>query len=259
MTKFAVCSVTGQVGPRCSQPWMRARLFECQRCFERHSLLNRFLEIFQHQVKRIGLELDRLSRLDFEPAGNRHEPDARGSEPRLGTRAAIPQAVACDTHRICSRGGSSPARVAWGSSIPNLVALPLHGDAGGVADLDPDAARAGPIGAVDPLRYDALGAKLARVSQHGRPILDDVFVQQDAWLGLAQQSRQRRLAVQEWEIAQIPAIMLDQVEGVEDRGSSGLTAGQLLEPGQTVRPQHNRLAVNREALSLDPLGSSRNG
>jgi hypothetical protein len=52
---------------------------------------------------------------------------------------------------------------------------------------------------------------------------------QDARLGLARQPRQRRLSVEEWEIAQILAVRLDQVEGVEDRGSSGLTTAQLLE------------------------------
>jgi hypothetical protein len=67
------------------------------------------------------------------------------------------------------------------------------------------------------------------MGEDGRPILGDVFVQQDARFGLAQQPRQRRLPVQEREIAQILAIMLDQVKGVEDRGLSGLTTGQLLE------------------------------
>jgi hypothetical protein len=47
-------------------------------------------------------------------------------------------------------------------------------------------------------------------------------------------SRNRRasasLSVREWEFAQILAIMLDQVECVEDRGSSGLSTGQLIEP-----------------------------
>jgi hypothetical protein len=37
----------------------------------------------------------------------------------------------------------------------------------------------------------------------------------DASLGLAQQSRQRSLPIQERETAQVLAIMLDQVEGVE--------------------------------------------
>jgi hypothetical protein len=40
----------------------------------------------------------------------------------------------------------------------------------------------------------------------------------------------RASASQEREIAQILAIMLDQIEGVEDRGSSGLTTGQLIKP-----------------------------
>jgi hypothetical protein len=119
-------------------------------------------------------------------------------------------------------GGSSPHR--WLPEARRFqISLPLYGDAGGIADLDPGAARAGPIGAVDPLRHDALGAKLARMGEHSRPILGDVFVQQDASLGIAQQARQRSLPVQEWDIAQILAIMLDQVEGVEDCGSSGLT------------------------------------
>jgi hypothetical protein len=50
--------------------------------------------------------------------------------------------------------------------------------------------------------------------------------------------------------------VLDQVEGVEDCGSSGLSTGQLLEPRQ-ARPRRNRLAVNGEALGLDQLGGSR--
>jgi hypothetical protein len=33
----------------------------------------------------------------------------------------------------------------------------------------------------------------------------------------------------------------------EDRGSSGLTTGQLLEPTRAIRPEHNRCTVNREA------------
>jgi hypothetical protein len=67
------------------------------------------------------------------------------------------------------------------------------------------------------------------MGEHAQPILDDVLVNQDARFGLARQPRQRRLSVQEWEIAQILAVRLDQVEGLADRGSSGLTTAQLLE------------------------------
>ena len=51
-------------------------------------------------------------------------------------------------------------------------------------------------------------------------VLNGVFVEQDAGLGVAQQPRQRSLAVEERKIAKVLAAMLDQVEGIEDRGSS---------------------------------------
>jgi hypothetical protein len=53
----------------------------------------------------------------------------------------------------------------------------------------------------------------------------DVLVERDASLSIA-----RCLPVQQWEIAQILAIVRDQVEGVGDRGSSRLPIRQLLEP-----------------------------
>jgi hypothetical protein len=61
-----------------------------------------------------------------------------------------------------------------GILIPNLAPLPLYRDARWIADLDPDAARAGLIGAIGLLRNDALGAKPARMGEHGLPILGDV-------------------------------------------------------------------------------------
>jgi hypothetical protein len=41
---------------------------------------------------------------------------------------------------------------------------------------------------------------------------------------------QSRLAIEERKTTQVLAIMLDQVEGVEDRGACCLTTGQLREP-----------------------------
>src|SRR5258708_23752483 len=95
--------------------------------------------------------------------------------------------------------------------------------------------------------------------EQGGAIPEDVFIEQDASLTIAQQSSQRGLAVEKRTIPQILAIVLDEVEGVEDRGMRGRTAAQLLEPRQAVRPQNNRLPVDREALGLDPPGSSRDG
>jgi hypothetical protein len=82
-------------------------------------------------------------------------------------------------------------------------------------------------------------------------------LKQDTSLGIAQQLCQRGLTTEESGIAHILAVMLDKVEGVEDCGSSALPTGQSIEPRQAVRPEHNRLAVDREALGGDLLGSSR--
>jgi hypothetical protein len=70
-------------------------------------------------------------------------------------------------------------RTACGSSIPYLTALPLHRDARRIADLDPDAAWAGLLGAVHSLGNDALGTEPASLGEHGRPILGDVFIELD--------------------------------------------------------------------------------
>ena len=72
------------------------------------------------------------------------------------------------------------------SPIPILAALPLYCDARGIANLDPDRARTGPIDAIHPLRDDALGAKPASVGENSRTILGDMFVEQDARLSTAQ-------------------------------------------------------------------------
>jgi hypothetical protein len=61
----------------------------------------------------------------------------------------------------------------------------LHGDAGRIADLDPDTARAGSIRA-NLLRHDALGAKPSGVREDDTAVLCDVFIEQDTSLGVAQ-------------------------------------------------------------------------
>jgi hypothetical protein len=61
------------------------------------------------------------------------------------------------------------------------------------------------------------------MGEHGRPIFGNVLVKQDASLSIAQPPRQRSLPVQEWEIAQILAIMF---EGVQDPGSRGRPSAQ---------------------------------
>ncbi len=64
------------------------------------------------------------------------------------------------------------------SSVPIVATLPLHRDAGGIADLDPDRARTGSVGsAVDLLGDDALGAKPASVGENRSAVLRNVFVE----------------------------------------------------------------------------------
>jgi hypothetical protein len=55
-------------------------------------------------------------------------------------------------------------------------------------------------------------------------------VEQDASLGIAQQPCQRGLAVEKWAIAHILAVMLDQVEDLEDCGVRSLPAAQFFKP-----------------------------
>jgi hypothetical protein len=61
--------------------------------------------------------------------------------------------------------------------VPPSTQLPLHCDACGIADLDPDAARASRYVLFDLLRHDALGAKAASVREDETAILGDVFVE----------------------------------------------------------------------------------
>jgi hypothetical protein len=83
-----------------------------------------------------------------------------------------------------------------------------------IADLDPDRAPTRSISAVDPLGDDTLGTKPAGVSEDGGSILRQVVIERDARVRIVQQSRQLGLTIEKRAIAQILAIMLDQVERI---------------------------------------------
>jgi hypothetical protein len=111
------------------------------------------------------------------------------------------------------------------SPIPNLAPLPLHGDAGGIADLDPDRTRTGPVCAVDSLGNDALNAKPVSVRENGGTVLGDcslsrmpASVSRRGQASAALRSRNRRSR-------RFLAIMLDQAEGVEDCGMGSRPRG----------------------------------
>jgi hypothetical protein len=68
-------------------------------------------------------------------------------------------------------------------------------------------------------------------ANYSRAIVGDLFVEQNAYLGAQQQSRQSVLAVEKGAIPQILTITLDQVECIEDRSTHSLPPTQLIEPG----------------------------
>jgi hypothetical protein len=152
----------------------------------------------------------------------------------------------CDSLAKCRSPWGSP-----GSPIPLLAALSLHRGAGRIPDLHPDPTGTRLTGAVGALRDDAFSAKPAGMFEHRRAIPDDLFVEHDACLGIAQQSRQRGLTVEEREIAEILAIVLG--SGRTHRGSP--YARPLVDAGPQIGTSrwahHNRLAVEREALGGD--------
>src|SRR5215475_4823362 len=56
------------------------------------------------------------------------------------------------------------------------VSLPLYGDAGGIADLDPNRTSTRSICAIDLLRHEVLGAKPAGMREDDRAVLGNVFI-----------------------------------------------------------------------------------
>src|SRR5262249_28860114 len=129
----------------------------------------------------------------------------------------------------------------------------------GIADLDPDWARTGSIDAIYPLRDDAFGAEPARVREHRRAALCDVFIEQNASLDNADESRQCIFAVEKRAIPKILAVMLNQVEPIEDRCVRTPPPTQLVEPGQAGRSKHNGFTVDCETSCLDACSSVRDG
>jgi hypothetical protein len=73
------------------------------------------------------------------------------------------------------------------------------------------------------------------------------------------QPRQRRLAIEEWTIAHILAVILDEVEGLEDRRIGGLPTAQFLEPDKPSGPstKASPSIVKLLALTAPPSAIAR--
>jgi hypothetical protein len=95
------------------------------------------------------------------------------------------------------------------------------------------------IGAVDLLGHDALDTKPTSMLEDGRAISGDVFIEQDANLGIAQQPRQRGLAVKKRTVPQIISVM----SGRRRRGS------RYAQPLVGADP---RIGTSRQALAQRP-------
>jgi hypothetical protein len=101
------------------------------------------------------------------------------------------------------------------------------------------------------LRHDALGAKFADMGEHVWTFRRNVLAQPDH-ARLLQQRRQCCLASFERHAAQIAARQAPRDRKHRARRVTAPPAAQRLEIGEPVRPDHDRLAVEREALSFQP-------
>jgi hypothetical protein len=103
---------------------------------------------------------------------------------------------------------------------------------------------------VPALRNDAPCAQPAGVRENDRAVLGNVFIEWDA--GAAPDS----LAVEEWEIAHILAVMLDKVEAQKIAVRVPSRRDNSSNRDKPSGPKHNRIAVNGEALGLDLLAAA---
>ena len=72
-----------------------------------------------------------------------------------------------------------------------------------------------------------------------------VLVQPQAWAALAQDARQRRLSRLERLAAQVGAVQLEQVEGIEEGDRLVAAAAQDVEPGERALVAAHHLPVDQ--------------
>jgi hypothetical protein len=97
------------------------------------------------------------------------------------------------------------------------------------ADLDPAAAPTGSIRAIDLLRNDAFGTEQAGVREDDRASSTMCSLNRMP-ASVLRNSRASAFLRSRNGRSQILAVMLDEVEGIEDRGVRSLPAAQLFEP-----------------------------
>src|SRR4051812_171637 len=90
--------------------------------------------------------------------------------------------------------------------------------------------------------------------EHGRAIVRQVLIEADRVRGLAQQLRELPLPVQQPRVAQVFALMLDQIEREQHRIMVEAAAVQRLEIRKAIISAHHHLAIDQERLRLDAAG-----
>jgi len=101
---------------------------------------------------------------------------------------------------------------------------------------------------------------MADMRDHGWALTREMVVVPDrAPLGPADQFEKPPLALYRRQIAQVVAIMLDQVEGVQHRLMAPASAPQRMEVRRPVIAGNHRLAVDQERLRLEACGGVNDG
>ena len=100
----------------------------------------------------------------------------------------------------------------------------------------------------------------ADVLEYSRAVARQMFGEPDgAPLGPAEQSGEPPLALDQRQIAQVVAVMLDQVEGVQHRLMAPASAPQRMEVRRPVVTGDHGLAVEQERLRLEAGGGVNDG
>jgi hypothetical protein len=129
-------------------------------------------------------------------------------------------------------------------AAPIFFFLPLSGRTSRVLDLEPVGRSATAIGGILPLRDDSFEPKLAGVAEHGLAVALYVVIEPNAMANPGEDAGQRRLADFERIAAEIVAVQLDQVEGVQKHAVVSAVVTDEIERGNAVLIASNRLAID---------------
>src|SRR5262249_9740789 len=127
---------------------------------------------------------------------------------------------------------------------PLFLGLALHCWRFRVLELQPVLRPAGAVARAKPLRDDTLKAHLAGVGEDGWAVAFHVFIEPDAGAGLGYDRRKRGLANLKRITPDIVAVLLDQIEGVEEYAFVSALVPDEIERGNAVVIAGNSFAID---------------